>query len=147
MSAPLSDLPPDWPSRYATPGQSPGFRLWRDFMRWQRGLNTALRPLGLTQPQFAALAVCGWLTRGAEDAAQQSVIDLLGLDRMHVSQLVSRLERDGLIERQKSGGDQRAKRIRLTFKGNEKLAEAFPLVEQFDLEFFKTAPSSVAAED
>jgi MarR family transcriptional regulator, organic hydroperoxide resistance regulator len=131
---------PDWPSRHAEPGKSPGFRMWRDFMRWQRGLNAVLRPVGLTQPQFAALAIVGWLTRTTATTSQQAVIDLSDLDRMHVSQLLARLERDGLIRRETAAGDQRAKDIALTTKGRETLARALPLVEAFDAEFFMPQP-------
>lgn len=131
---------PDWPSRHAEPGQSPGFRMWRDFMRWQRGLNTVLRPVGLTQPQFAALAVVGWLTRSTATTSQQAVIDLSDLDRMHVSQLLTRLERDGLIRRETAASDHRAKDLSLTPLGRETLARALPLVEAFDAEFFASPP-------
>lgn len=131
---------PDWPSRHAGPGQSPGFRLWRDFMRWQRGLNAVLRPVGLTQPQFAALAVVGWLTRSTATTSQQVVIDLSDLDRMHVSQLLTRLERDGLIRRETAASDHRAKDLSLTPLGRETLARALPLVEAFDAEFFASPP-------
>lgn len=106
-------------------------------MRWQRGLNAALRPLGLTQPQFAILAVCGWMTQDGQDITQQGVADFVGLDRMHVSQVAKRLEEYGLIERHAARTDQRAKIIRLTKKGQELLNRAMPLVEQFDRAYFE----------
>nr|WP_255520024.1 MarR family transcriptional regulator [Serratia sp. PAMC26656] len=105
-------------------------------MRWQRELNAQLRPLGLTQPQFAVLAVCGWMTRNAEEVTQQEIVDFLGLDRMHISQIATRLEENGLIERPAATADTRAKRILLTAKGRELLIEAMPLVEEFDRKFF-----------
>ncbi|WP_199638810.1 MarR family transcriptional regulator [Serratia sp. PAMC26656] len=128
----------DWTSvsAFSGPQKSPGFTLWRDFMRWQRELNAQLRPLGLTQPQFAVLAVCGWMTRNAEEVTQQEIVDFLGLDRMHISQIATRLEENGLIERPAATADTRAKRILLTAKGRELLIEAMPLVEEFDRKFF-----------
>lgn len=123
-------------SAYAAPHESPGFTLWRDFMRWQRELNARLRPLGLTQPQFAILAVCGWLTRDGREVTQQEVVDFLDMDRMHISQIASRLEHDGLIRRQASATDLRAKQVTLTGAGRDLLARAMPLVEGFDLSFF-----------
>ncbi len=131
---------PDWQSYFSGPHQSPGFSLWRDFMRWQRGLNSALRPLGLTQPQFATLAVCGWMTRDGQEITQQCVADFVGLDRMHVSQVAKRLEQDGLIERHAARSDQRAKKITLTQKGQELLTRAIPMVEQFDRAYFEQVP-------
>ncbi len=128
----------DWraASAFAEPRESPGFNLWHGFMRWQRGLNSRLRPLGLTQPQFAILAVCGWLGRDGQDATQQDIASFLDLDRMLISQIATRLERQGLIERSAFAGDLRAKRITLTPMGCDVLVQALPVVEAFDREFF-----------
>lgn len=105
-------------------------------MRWQRELNNRLRPLGLTQPQFAILAVCGWLTRNAQEVTQQEVADFLELDRMHISQILTRLEQNGLIERLATTTDLRTKQIRLTTVGDGLLVRAMPIVEEFDRTFF-----------
>lgn len=123
-------------SRYAEPRDSPGFLMWLNFMRWQRELNAELRPLGLTQPKFAILAVCAWLARDGRSITQQGVVDSLTLDRMHVSQVLSRLESAGLIVRRRQKDDARAKCIVLTEKGRERLSQAMPLVEAFDQRFF-----------
>lgn len=123
-------------SAFAEPRHSPGFVLWREFMRWQRELNARLKPLELTQPQFAILAVCGWLTRDGQEVTQQDVVDFLGMDRMHISQIATRLEGDGLIERKTATTDSRAKAIVVTTKGQERLSRAVPLVEAFDQAFF-----------
>lgn len=133
-----------WQSDFEGPQDSPGFSLWRNFMRWQRGLNAALRPLGLTQPQYAILAVCGWMTHDGQEVTQQGVADFVGLDRMHVSQVAKRLEEDGLIERHASKFDQRAKKIVLTGKGFDLLAKAMPVVEGFDRMHFERVPSAAA---
>lgn len=108
-------------------------------MRWQRELNVELRPLGLTQPQFAILAVCGWLSREGREVTQQHVVDFLDLDRMHVSQILSRLESAGLVSRQTSPSDARAKAVTLTAAGRMRLAQSMPLVEAFDQRFFDVA--------
>lgn len=131
----------DWTSvsRYRLPNDSPGFVLWSRFMRWQRELNVELRPLGLTQPQFAILAVCGWLSREGREVTQQHVVDFLDLDRMHVSQILSRLESAGLVSRQTSPSDARAKAVTLTAAGRMRLAQSMPLVEAFDQRFFDVA--------
>ncbi|MDZ7906123.1 MAG: MarR family transcriptional regulator [Cypionkella sp.] len=123
-------------SQYARPQLSPGFVLWRDFMRWKKGLNAALRPHGLTQPQFAVLAVIGWMTRDDEPVTQQDVVDFLGLDRMHISQIASRLEADGKITRHSAAQDKRAKYLGLTVQGGRLLVQAMPVVEAYDLAFF-----------
>jgi DNA-binding MarR family transcriptional regulator len=137
----MSDLPnEDWPlSSFAGPQESPGFVLWKQFMVWQRNLNAKLKPLGLTQPQFAILAVCGWMTRDGSTTTQQDIASFLGVDKMHVSQIAARLGRDGLIERSLSDADQRSKSIRLTQLGLERLVVAIRVVEEYDRKFFAAA--------
>lgn len=131
----------DWAALSAYPGphQSPGFRVWRDFMRWQRQLNALLKTYELTQPQFAVLATCAWLTRDGGEITQQGIVDFLDMDRMHISQIASRLERDGLLERRTSEKDMRSKIVALTPAGADKIGRALPVVEKFDQEFFAAA--------
>jgi len=128
-------------SRFAGPLQSPGFVLWRDFMRWQRELNGLLKPYGLTQPQFAVLACCAWMTREADAVPQTKLVETLGLDKMHVSQVVARLEDAGLLLRQVSGEDLRVKHLSVSEKAQELLAKCFPIVEGHDAAFFAEASS------
>lgn len=142
----------NWAAVSAFPGPqaSPGFRFWRDFMVWQRGLNEALRPYDLTQPQFALLATIAWLTREPEGAAprpalsQQALADYLGLERMHVSQVVSRLEAVGLVRRAQPMHDRRAKGLSVTPSGAQRLATTLPVVEAYDRAFFAAARGAPA---
>ena len=126
-------------SLYSGPQASPGFMMWSNFMQWQRELNTLLKPLGLTQPQFAILATCGWLTRDQNKITQQNLVNFLKMDRMHISQISARLEQNGLIERTASRSDQRSKTLKLTQAGIDCLSKAIPIVEAFDQHFFNAA--------
>ena len=123
-------------SIHAAPDESPGFLLWRNFMLWQRQLNAQLKPHGLTQPQFAVLAVCGWLTRDGESVSQQKIVDFLDMDRMHVSQIATRLEHNKLISREASTTDLRTKLVSLTPTGHSLLDRTMPIVEAFDQSYF-----------
>ncbi|MCE5988458.1 MarR family transcriptional regulator [Pseudomonas sp. 5FOS] len=140
MSAGHLDTDEKWSgSAYSGPSSSPGFRLWREFLDWQRQLNALLNPLGLTQPQFAILAVCGWLTRNSEQITQQGIARFTGMDRMHISQIVSRLEKDGLVEKRIDPQDHRANLLSLSKEGLARLRIAMPVVEAFDTAFFHKA--------
>ena len=123
-------------STFEKPQQSPGFRLWQTFLTWQRELNLVLQPLGLTQPQFSLLAVVGWLTRDRTAIKQQDIADFMQMERMHVSQVVRKLEKIGYVERSASVEDGRVQLIQLTQSGVSKLEEALPLVEATDVKFF-----------
>ncbi|HDS1816706.1 TPA: winged helix-turn-helix transcriptional regulator [Pseudomonas putida] len=137
MSADTLVVDENWSgSAYVGPSNSPGFRLWREFLDWQRQLNALLKPMGLTQPQFAILAVCGWLTRDCAQITQHGIANFTGMDRMHISQIVSRLEKDGLIEKRTDPQDQRANLLSLSEAGHHQLRIAMPVVEAFDRAFF-----------
>lgn len=123
-------------SAYAGPSESPGFLFWRNFMDWQRQLNTQLKPLGLTQPQFSILAICGWLSREGKKVSQHDIVVFTGMDRMHISQIVSRLEKDGLVEKEVCSNDRRVNLVCLSAKGRALLEVAIPIVEVFDEKFF-----------
>ncbi|MQU55722.1 MarR family winged helix-turn-helix transcriptional regulator [Pseudomonas sp. FSL R10-1339] len=139
MSVNKDSVEENWSgSAFAGPSDSPGFRLWRDFLDWQRQLNVRLKPLGLTQPQFAILAVSGWLTREGEQVTQHGIASFTGMDRMHISQIISRLGKDGLIEKQVNPQDHRANLVSLNEEGHRRLRAALPIVEGFDKEFFLT---------
>ncbi len=140
----------DWSklSDFTGPQTSPGFQYWVNFMAWQRGLNHILRPLSLTQPQFALLATIGWRTRDGSNLSQQQLADFLHLDRMLVSQIISRLDRDGLITRKLAADDRRRKGLRLTALGITTVKKALPLVEEFDKSFFAgSSPISHPSRD
>ena len=100
-----------------------------------------MKPLGLTQPQFAILAVCGWLTRDGEQITQNGIAHFTGMDRMHISQIVSRLEKDGLLEKRIDPQDQRANLLSLSEQGRVQLRIAMPVVEAFDKGFFLQSTS------
>ncbi len=133
----------DWHaiSRHDGPQESPGFLFWRRFVRWQRGLNALLRPFGLTQPQFALLATCGWLGRTGSEVSQAELAAFLGLEPMHVSRLVRRLECAGLLESAPAHHDRRRKCLRPTQRGEQVLRRTLPLVEEHDAAFFMKGPT------
>lgn len=59
------------------------------------------------------------------------------LDPNTISQIITGLEKKGLIKREGSS-DGRAKNPKLTAQGNELLAQALPTVEKKDNQFFTT---------
>lgn len=123
-------------SVYKGPRNSPGFRFWQSFLNWQHQLNILLKPLGMTQPQFAILAICGWLNDELKIFNQQDISEFTNMDRMHISQIISRLEMKGFIEKKINPRDLRTNLISITDAGQQQLSLAIPLVEKFDKEFF-----------
>lgn len=128
-------------SAYDGPEKSPGFRFWKSFLNWQQQLNVLLKPIGLTQPQFSILAICGWLTHEDKLVTQQNISTFTDMDRMHISQIICRLESKGFIEKKINPQDLRTNSIRLTSFGQQQLSLAIPIVEKFDHVFFENTPN------
>jgi len=124
-------------SAHDTPQKSPGFLLWHVSTAWRSSIGAVLKTLGLTHPQFVVLATLGWLTRGGDPVTQRDVGKLADLDPNTISQIIGNLEKKGLIKRAASS-DGRAKNPKLTTLGSSLLAQALPVVEKTDNEFFKT---------
>jgi DNA-binding MarR family transcriptional regulator len=120
------------------PGSSPGFLLWHTTLRWQRGIATALAPLGLTHVQFVLLACAWWLNTHGEHPNQLALARQAGTDVKMTSQVLRTLEDKGLIEREVDPADTRAKRLRVTDTGADLTPRAIAAVERVDAQFFRS---------
>ncbi|WP_068468793.1 MarR family winged helix-turn-helix transcriptional regulator [Candidatus Protochlamydia phocaeensis] len=127
----------DQTSAFQRAEDSPGFLLWRASTRWRKAIENALKPLGLTHPQFVILASIGWFTRGDAKVSQARIGQHAGLDANTTSQILRSLEDKKLIERVRSK-DERSKHSTLTTEGIRCLSEALPAVEKADAHFFCT---------
>jgi len=116
---------------------SPGFLLWQLTNQWQQQQRKALRPLGLTHPQFVALAGILWLSSIYEDGASQNqVAEFTSIDKMMMSDLVKTLLEKKLIERSRDIKDKRAYSLTLTNAGHKLTLKAIPIIEGIDAVFF-----------
>ena len=122
-----------------TPGDSPGFLLWRVTNRWQRSIVAALKPLELTHVQFVLLASVWWLGRGGEPPTQRELAEHAGTDPMMTSQVLRALEQRGLAERARDPRDGRARRVSATAAGARLAERAIEVVEDADRAFFAAA--------
>lgn len=85
-------------------------------------------PDGLTQRQFAVLEAA---SRRA-GLTQTDLVRATGIDRSTLADLVARMTRKGLLVRERSALDARAKAVRLSPEGEAALAAARPRVEAAD---------------
>jgi DNA-binding MarR family transcriptional regulator len=127
-------------SAFKTPEESPGFLLWRASTLWRRSIEAVLKPLNLTHPQFVILAATAWFTRGNKHVSQAAIGRHAGLDPNTTSQILSGLQKKGLIERVRSD-DERSKYPTPTPLGKQLLAKALPAVEKADAKFFESFDS------
>jgi MarR family transcriptional regulator, temperature-dependent positive regulator of motility len=102
--------------------RSPGHLLHRAQQRAEEVFAALLGHDHVTLRQFAVLAA-------VEERAGRTQTDLVritGIDRSTLADMMARMERKGLIAREKSADDKRAKSVKLTGKGRTRLAEAAP---------------------
>jgi DNA-binding MarR family transcriptional regulator len=93
--------------------------------RFMRRSERIARTAGLTPQRYLLLL----MIKGAPDGSEQSTVtelsDRLQLAQSTVTELVSRAEEAGLVEREASAADGRVAHLRLTEEGNGRLARAF----------------------
>ena len=121
------------------PQNAVGFVMWRVVHRYQREVDQALRPLGLTHLQFIVLALAAWTARTGETATQSELATLGDIHPMQVSNVVKALDRNGLIERTPSRRNALAKQVAITAKGLEALRAALPLGIEIQARLFGKA--------
>jgi len=122
---------------------STGFLLWQVTALWQRKIAATLRPLDLTQVQFALLASLLWWSNKKTLLTQSMLAEHTKLDTMMTSQVLRTLEKKGLIERRPHPTDTRAKILSLTKKGRDRAFRAVPAVEKADADFFNATASNI----
>jgi MarR family transcriptional regulator, organic hydroperoxide resistance regulator len=133
----------EFPSRYPSAEDSPGFQLWRASNLWQQQLRRTLREFDLTHVQFVLLAVTAHLTRQGAEATQSTIAQAAQTDEMMTSQVLRALAERKLLERNVSASDARARVVSVTETGKKLLAEAMPAVERADEAFFSVLGNDV----
>lgn len=98
-------------------------RLARVYHKIQQASADEFRSVGLSVGQFDVLAQVG----AAEGASQQQVADALLVTKSNVTQLLDRMERAGLVERQQHG---RVNHLYLTPEGRRLHDQLIPAHER-----------------
>jgi DNA-binding MarR family transcriptional regulator len=91
-----------------------------------RRFDDALRPFGLTNQQFSLLMA---LNR-PEPPPLAPVAELLGIDRTTLTAALKPLVRDGFVKPLPNPRDARSRLLRLTARGERRLARALPVWRQ-----------------
>lgn len=87
-----------------------------------RRFDEALAPHGLTNGQFSLL-----MSLNRPDGPRLgALVPLLGMDRTTLTAALKPLERRGLVASERDPGDARARRLRLTPAGRQRLKAALP---------------------
>jgi DNA-binding MarR family transcriptional regulator len=115
------------------------FRLWR-----AAHVRTAdvLGSVGLTPALFALLNVIA----AREEAIQQELGAVLGIDRSTMVSLIDQLESAGLAKRRPSARDRRAREIAITPKGRRLLVRSRRMISETEDEVLAGLPAAERRE-
>jgi DNA-binding MarR family transcriptional regulator len=105
-------------------------------------LDAALETLGLSKGKFTILAQ---LARASEPLPLSALADKCSCVRSNVTQLVDRLEADGLVRRVDDALDRRSVRAELTREGRERQRKAERVVEALEEEMREALPAQARA--
>lgn len=122
-----------------SPDQAIGFVLWRVTHLYQREVERALRPHGLTHLQFTTLAMVGWMCRSGEAPTQAELARAANIHSMQVSLMLKALETKGLVSRPRTAADSRVRYVEVTSAGVDALRTAFPIAIALQEELFGAA--------
>lgn len=105
----------------------------------RRLTKQAAREIGLTGPQLTVLKLLDTLG----DVSLSSLSERIRAQNSTVTGIIDRMEREGLVVRERSTSDRRVVYIRLTDKGRE-LARSVPVEP---MEIFRTVLSTLSSDD
>jgi len=103
---------------------------------WQQKFTTLLHPFAITQTQFALLASLRWFAENHHPTSQADLVIHTKIDKMTVPKALRKLEKKGLVVRQLSPTDSRAKNVACTAKGTTVIRKAVVAIETADDAFF-----------
>jgi DNA-binding MarR family transcriptional regulator len=104
----------------------------------RRRIEQAVEPLGLRPRELHALQHL----RERGPSAQQTLVELLGIDATNLVAILNGLEDAGLIERRRDRADRRRAIIALSKQGVKLLADLDRALRQIDEDIFATLTSS-----
>jgi DNA-binding MarR family transcriptional regulator len=104
----------------------------------RRRIEQAVEPLGLRPRELHALQHL----RERGPSAQQTLVELLGIDATNLIAILNSLEDAGLIERRRDRADRRRAIIALSTQGDQLLAGLDRALRQIDDEVFAALTSS-----
>lgn len=92
-----------------------------------------LQKTGITRVQWIAL----YYVKTMEIISQRDLSNLMRVKDSSSGRLIERLERDGLLERQRNDIDRRVIYIQLTDKGDKLISDLIPIGDRFNEDLLK----------
>lgn len=118
------------------PENHTGYLIWQVMSIRQKTINSTLKELEITYPQFIIISGIHWLNQSIDKVNQIKLIQFTNMDKSVVSSVLKSLEKREIVIRDIDPEDTRAKTLKLSSLGISKLKCALPLIKQIDDAFF-----------
>ena len=103
-------------------------------------MNARLSAIGLTHTQFIFLIGLAWLARDGTEVTQKDLGKYHKASRALTSRVVRLLERNGLVVQIAKPDDARARLLKLTASGTNRLKQAIPMLDETEDLFLAEQP-------
>lgn len=117
--------------------RSPIHLLHRAYQSAAEVFQTEMKVDGLTPRQVAVLVAIGQ----NEGSSQTRIVDITGVDRSTLTDVIRRLVRKGLLQRRRTKHDARAYALKLTDEGQRLVRTAAPMTKRIDERVLGALPS------
>ena len=141
--SPMNDTPAQATTTTSTPANSAMFSLIAAAHAIEARLEQGLATVGLSPAKHAVLAQ---LAKAGDPLTLSELATRVCCVRSNMTQLVDRLEAEGLVRRVDDSGDRRIVRAVLTPLGEEREAAGASVVRQMQSEFAAALPESDRAD-
>lgn len=119
------------------PQDNIGYLIWKILKFWQRGKHKIIDEFGITGSQLEVMGAIYQKERDHNEVTQILLSQETDIDPMTISTILRNLQKKGLIIRQESKIDTRARVVKFTKEGNDLFEKAIAKVQQKEESLFK----------
>src|SRR6186713_1114875 len=125
------------PTRKESPRRLPPL-LRRAWYSLNQTFRHRIAHLGITPDQYSILR---WLHEGdPRGLTQQTITDLMASDPNTITSILQRMEKAGMISRQRHESDRRARRVRVELEGRRVFDTAFEIAKSLQAHILGSLP-------
>jgi len=120
-----------------------GYLIWKIFKFWQRGKHKILDEYGITVSQLEVMGAIYHMKKTEKEVTQILLSQETDIDPMTISTILRNLQKKGLITRNESKTDTRARVVEITDAGNELFVKAITKVKEEQKYLFRNVDQDI----
>lgn len=137
-------MPDNATKEYSIPVlEVPSFTFAQGYFTWKRITDSALEAVGLTHTQYVFMGTLFELEKHQDKATQNDLARLTNSDVTMTSQILHILQKRGLVLREQTEGDERAKYSSLSPAGKKLVKKAAEIMKTNEKEYFSPVEKDI----